>query len=151
MIRAGLVARSTSASSEGPASHEVLASRRARARSHRVSVRQPFGTAPASAPTPPPQPPAPPPPKAAIGDFGLDLTAAKPEVKAGDDFFAHANGKWYDTFVIPEDRASYGIFTTLDELSQQRVREIIEQAAASQPGARLARAEDRRLLRELHG
>jgi putative endopeptidase len=79
--------------------------------------------------------PAPPPPKAAIGDFGLDLTAAKPEVKAGDDFFAHANGKWYDTFVIPEDRASYGIFTTLDEVSQQRVREIIEQAAASQPAA----------------
>jgi len=87
-------------------------------------------------PTPAPEAaPAPPPPKAAIGDFGLDLTAAKPEVKAGDDFFAHANGKWYDTFVIPEDRASYGIFTTLDEVSQQRVREIIEQAAASQPAA----------------
>ena len=80
-------------------------------------------------------PAAPPPPKAAIGEFGLDLTAAKPEVKAGDDFFAHANGKWYDSFVIPEDRASYGIFTTLDEISQQRVRDIIEQAAASNPAA----------------
>jgi putative endopeptidase len=89
---------------------------------------------PAAAPAPP-APPPPPPPKAAIGDFGLDLTAQKPEVKAGDDFFAHANGKWYDTFVIPEDRASYGIFTTLDELSQQRVREIIEQAAAGHPAA----------------
>jgi predicted metalloendopeptidase len=88
----------------------------------------PPAPAPAAAPTPPP-------PKAAIGDFGLDLSAAKPEVKAGDDFFAHANGKWYDTFVIPEDRASYGIFTTLDEVSQQRVREIIEQAAASNPAA----------------
>jgi predicted metalloendopeptidase len=88
---------------------------------------------PAAAPATPPAPPAPPPPKAAIGEFGLDLTAAKPDVKAGDDFFAHANGKWYDNFVIPEDRASYGIFTTLDELSQQRVREIIEQAAAAHP------------------
>jgi predicted metalloendopeptidase len=78
-------------------------------------------------------PPAPPPPKAAIGAFGLDLSAGKPEVKAGDDFFAHASGKWYDTFVIPEDRASYGIFTTLDEVSQQRVRDIIEQAAAAHP------------------
>jgi putative endopeptidase len=91
-----------------------------------------------SAPAPPPAAaaePAPPPPKASIGEFGLDLAAAKPEVKAGDDFFAHANGKWYDTFVIPEDRASYGIFTTLDELSQQRVREIIEQASAANPAA----------------
>jgi putative endopeptidase len=77
--------------------------------------------------------PAPPPPKAAIGAFGLDLTAGKPDVHAGDDFFAHANGKWYDTFTIPEDRSSVGIFTTLDETSQQRVREIIEQAAASHP------------------
>jgi predicted metalloendopeptidase len=89
--------------------------------------------APPPAPVTQPAAPPAPPPKAAIGDFGLDPTAAKPEVKAGDDFFAHANGKWYDTFVIPEDRASYGIFTTLDELSQRRVREIIEQSAASHP------------------
>jgi putative endopeptidase len=94
---------------------------------------QPAAPAPAAAPSAPPPPPAPPPPKAAIGEFGLDLTAAKPGVTAGDDFFAHANGKWYDSFVIPEDRASYGIFTTLDEVSQQRVREIIEQAAAAHP------------------
>jgi len=90
---------------------------------------------PVQQPAAPPAPvaaPAPPPP-AAIGDFGLDLTAANPDVKAGDDFFAHANGKWYETFAIPEDRASYGIFTTLDEISQQRVREIIEQAAATNP------------------
>src|SRR6185369_4528067 len=93
-------------------------------------VQQP-AAAPPAAPAAPAVPPPPPPPKAAIGEFGLDLAAAKPDVKAGDDFFAHANGKWYDTFVIPEDRASYGIFTTLDELSQQRVREIIEQAASS--------------------
>ncbi len=95
-----------------------------------ASVREPDAT-PAAAPVA--VAPAPPPPKAAIGEFGLDLTAAKPAVKAGDDFFAHANGKWYDTFTIPEDRASYGIFTTLDEVSQQRVREIIEQAAAAKP------------------
>ncbi len=88
--------------------------------------------APAVAPAPPPQPAAQQP---AIGDFGLDLTAGKPEVRPGDDFFAHANGKWYDTFQIPADRASYGAFNELDELSKKRVRELIEQAAASQPSA----------------
>jgi len=87
---------------------------------------------PAVAPAPPPQPAA---PKPAIGDFGLDLTAGKAEVRPGDDFFAHANGTWYDTFQIPADRASYSVFNELDELSKKRVRDIIEQAAASQPGA----------------
>ena len=32
-------------------------------------------------------------PGAAIGDFGLDLTARKPSVKPGDDFFSFANGQ----------------------------------------------------------
>jgi putative endopeptidase len=85
--------------------------------------------APAPAPVAPPAPA----PKPQIGDFGLDLAAGKPDVKAGDDFFAHANGKWYDTYDIPEDRSSFGIFTKLDELAQQRVRDIIDQAAASHP------------------
>ena len=71
--------------------------------------------------------------KAAIGAFGLDLTAGNPAVRPGDDFFAYASGRWYDSFEIPPDRASFGVFNQLDELSKQRVRELIEQAAASQP------------------
>jgi predicted metalloendopeptidase len=67
---------------------------------------------------------------AAIGSFGVDLTTRKPSVKPGDDFFAYANGTWYDTFVIPEDRSSYGSFTVLDERARQQVRAIIEEAAA---------------------
>jgi predicted metalloendopeptidase len=73
--------------------------------------------------------------KAAIGDFGLDLTAGRPDVRPGDDFFEYASGKWYETFQIPADRASFGVFNTLDELSNQRVRDIIEQAAAAHPSS----------------
>jgi predicted metalloendopeptidase len=69
--------------------------------------------------------------KAAIGSFGLDLTAGNPAVKPGDDFFSYASGNWYNTFQIPQDRASFGAFNELDELSKQRVREIIEAAAAA--------------------
>jgi predicted metalloendopeptidase len=69
--------------------------------------------------------------KAAIGAFGLDLTAGDPAVKPGDDFFAYASGSWYNTFQIPPDRASFGTFNELDELSKKRVREIIEAAAAA--------------------
>ncbi len=74
-------------------------------------------------------------PKPAIGDFGVDLTARKAGVKPGDDFFSFANGQWYDSFAIPEDRSSYGSFVVLDELTRNRVRGIIEEAAAKQSAA----------------
>ncbi|HKE44084.1 MAG TPA: M13 family metallopeptidase, partial [Steroidobacteraceae bacterium] len=74
---------------------------------------------------------------ASIGDFGIDLSARKLSVKPGDDFFSFANGQWYDTFTIPEDRTSYGSFVILDEVTRKRVREIIEAAAATKaaPGS----------------
>ena len=84
-------------------------------------------TATPAAPAPAP---APAPSKAAIGDFGVDLNAQDRRVRPGDDFFQYANGGWYETFSIPGDHASYGPFDKLDELSKQRVRGIIEEAAA---------------------
>src|SRR3569833_1471096 len=74
-------------------------------------------------------------PKAQIGDFGLDLTAGKPQVKPGDDFNVYASGNWFDHFEIPADRSSFGAFNELDELSKNRVRQIIETAAGSQSAA----------------
>ncbi len=74
-------------------------------------------------------------PKAEIGRFGLDLTAGKPQVRPGDDFNVYASGNWFDHFKIPADRASFGAFNELDELSKKRVREIIETAAAAHSAA----------------
>ncbi|WP_116810439.1 M13 family metallopeptidase [Steroidobacter cummioxidans] len=75
-------------------------------------------------------------PHAELGDFGLDLTAGNPQIKPGDDFFfAYASGKWYDTFEIPPDRASYGPFNKLNDLSEERVKKLIEQAAQTNPAA----------------
>ena len=68
---------------------------------------------------------------AAIGDFGIDLSAGNSHVKPGDDFFAYANGAWFDSFAIPADHTSYGPFNTLDDLSKKRVRGIVESAAAA--------------------
>ena len=48
------------------------------------------------APTAPGQPP-----KAAVGSFGVDLTAMDTSVKPGDDFYRYVNGKWLDSFKIP--------------------------------------------------
>src|SRR5215472_12273760 len=73
--------------------------------------------------------------RAAIGDFGLDLSAGDRNVRPGDDFFAYASGGWYGSFVIPADHSSYGPFNALEELSTERVRAIIEAAAAAHPAA----------------
>ncbi len=92
-------------------------------------------SAPAMSAAEPLQPATAPHAKAAIGDFGIDLSAGNPAVKPGDDFFAYANGRWYDSFVIPPDRASSGPFVDLDEITKSRVRGIIESAAHSQSAA----------------
>jgi putative endopeptidase len=67
--------------------------------------------------------------KPAIGDCGLDLTARDPATKPGDDFYRYANGHWVDAFTIPEDRSNYTAFTKLGDIAEERIREIIGEAA----------------------
>ena len=66
-----------------------------------------------------------------FGSFGFDTAGMDRAVKPGDDFFGYANGQWDKTTTIPADRASYGGFQILDDLSRERTREIIEAAAKS--------------------
>ncbi len=67
------------------------------------------------------------------GDWGIDLTVRDESVSPGDDFYAYANGKWLDSFVIPGDRTRYGAFTLLAEKSEQRVLNIIQELAEAEP------------------
>lgn len=62
---------------------------------------------------------------------GLDLAGMDKAVAPGDDFYEYTNGAWLKTAVIPPDQSSTGIFDVLVELTDARVREIIETAAAS--------------------
>ena len=65
-----------------------------------------------------------------LGSFGVDLTAQNLDVKPGDDFFMYASGTWYDNYVIPADKTSYGAFAVLAERSEDRVKIIIEDLAS---------------------
>ena len=66
---------------------------------------------------------------------GLHLTTMDDAVLPGDDFYKYVNGKWLADFEIPSDRARYGSFDFLAEMSEQRVRYIIEDLAAEAPDA----------------
>ena len=65
-----------------------------------------------------------------LGAWGVEIADINPEVDPGDNFYNHVNGKWLDTFEIPDEFSSYGAFTVLFERSEDRVKNIIETAAA---------------------
>jgi putative endopeptidase len=65
-----------------------------------------------------------------MGSWGYDLSARDPAVAPGDDFFNYANGAYLKALQIPADRTRYGAFDALNELSQNRMRAVVEKAAA---------------------
>ena len=65
-----------------------------------------------------------------LGAWGYDLTGRDPTVQPGDDFFQYANGAYLKTLQIPADRTRFGAFDALNELSQNRMRAVVEKAAA---------------------
>jgi putative endopeptidase len=67
---------------------------------------------------------------AAPPESGLDLKGFNPAVKPQDDLFRTANGQWLATTEIPADKSRYGSFTILSDLSDERVRAIVEELAA---------------------
>jgi endothelin-converting enzyme/putative endopeptidase len=60
---------------------------------------------------------------------GISIANMEPSVKPGDNFYVYANGGWLKRTVIPPDRSGIGVFTTLSDLSNQRTRTLIEDAA----------------------
>ncbi len=63
---------------------------------------------------------------------GLDLSQVDPSIRVQDDLFGHVNGRYLSEHEIPADRASDGEFYRLRDLSEQRVRTIIEECAAQE-------------------
>ncbi|MCP3733574.1 M13 family peptidase [Sphingomonas sp. RP10(2022)] len=72
--------------------------------------------------------------KPQLGSFGVDLTAMDKAVAPGDDFYNYINGAWMARTEIPADKASWGGFGILRDLSDTRTRAVIEGAAAN-PGS----------------
>ncbi len=64
------------------------------------------------------------------GTWGFDLNGRDTSVRPGDSFMRHANGAALDRMQIPSDRTSYGSFALLRELSDNRVKAMIEALVA---------------------
>lgn len=65
-----------------------------------------------------------------MGAWGFDMAGRDAATPAGRDFFTHANGAYLERLQIPADRSSFGAFDALRELSVNRMRAVLETAAA---------------------
>lgn len=69
------------------------------------------------------------PTKATLGTFGLALENMDKTVSPGENFFEYMNGTWLKNTEIPADRSRYGGFGILADLSEERVRGIINEVS----------------------
>lgn len=78
-------------------------------------------------------------PKPTYGAFGFDTAGMDTSVRPVDDYYAYANGTWARTTEVPADRANYGMFTRLDDMSRERTRAILDEAKGD-PNSKVGRA-----------
>ena len=68
-----------------------------------------------------------------FGNWGFDVAGMDRQAKAGDDFFEYANGAWAKNTPIPSDRSNFGVFHGLRDLSEARLRGLVEGYANGDP------------------
>ncbi len=68
-----------------------------------------------------------------FGTWGFDTAGMDRQAKPGTDFFRYVSGTWADTTQIPADRSSYGGFAILRDLSEARLRVLVEGYALGDP------------------
>jgi len=77
--------------------------------------------------------------KPAYGTYGFDTAGMDTSAAPGDNFYQYANGIWAKNTPIPADKANYGMFSVLDDLSKARTKDILD-AAKSDPASKIGNA-----------
>ena len=72
---------------------------------------------------------------AAAAMHGIAVDDMDRSLRPGDDFYGYANGAWIQRTQIPPDRAEVDVFSKLNDLSNQRTANLIEEIAKSNPPA----------------
>lgn len=68
--------------------------------------------------------------KLKYGTWGFDLSGMDSKTKPGDDFFRYANGAWIDKTQIPSDKPAYSLRLAMTDLTEQRLKALLEAAGA---------------------
>ena len=81
------------------------------------------------------------------GEWGFDASGQDTTISPGDDFFQYANGGYVEDLVIPADRTRYGSFDLLSQLSENRLKALVEGFSGD---ASLAAGTDEAKIRDLY-
>jgi len=78
------------------------------------------------------------------GAFGIQTQWIDEQTKPGDNFDGYVNGEWNDTVEMPADKTRIGAFIALRDLSQDRLKAILDELLVSElvPGSDEARVAD---------
>ena len=71
--------------------------------------------------------------KPQYGAWGVDLTAMDRSVKPGDDFNRYASGAWLARTEIPADKPMASLRYLMSDLTESRLHELMDKAAAAVP------------------
>jgi len=66
------------------------------------------------------------------GAFGIQTRWIDEKARPGDDFDRYVNGTWNDTVEMPQDKTRIGAFIALRDLSEDRLKGILDELAVSQ-------------------
>ena len=68
-----------------------------------------------------------------LGRWGIDIDGMDRTARPGADFFGYVNGNWVKTTPIPADKSRFGGFDILRDLSEARVRKLVESYPTTSP------------------
>lgn len=60
----------------------------------------------------------------------VDVNGIDTDIKPGDNFFMHVNGRWYDTATIADDQVGVGSYSFLNIPQRQLLENILEEVSA---------------------
>lgn len=77
----------------------------------------------------------------------IDFAGMDSTVKAGEDFFSYANGKWYQNTVIPADQSGWSTAHILYEDNREKLHAMLEESAA---GNNFAKGSPEQMMGDLY-
>jgi putative endopeptidase len=73
---------------------------------------------------------------------GVDPTKFSTTIRPQDDLYQYVNGRWIEETPMPEDKARYGTFDVLNDMSEEAIREILEESRTAPEGSEARKVGD---------
>ncbi|MGD0691066.1 MAG: M13-type metalloendopeptidase [Acidimicrobiales bacterium] len=73
---------------------------------------------------------------------GFDPTKFSTTIRPQDDLYQYVNGRWIEETPMPEDKARYGTFDVLNDMSEEAIREILEESRTAPEGSEARKVGD---------